>query len=172
MPPIYPSRPRCPSATDAQTVDDRRSLDRRGRPTPIISRYWLRGRRSGRSGRATDRTGVYVDRYTRNEWLLVGVVIGLQVVDCLLTVYWLGRGAVEANPVMASLLIEAGLTGFVVAKLAIALSATAFLLLHIRYRRVRGALWGIAFLYALVAAWHVTGFARHGTGLLEDGWLR
>ena len=44
-------------------LDRRRGGDRRSRPTPWISRYWLRGRRRG-DRRKAHRGREYVDRYT------------------------------------------------------------------------------------------------------------
>ena len=153
---MHPTPANGPPERSLQAID-RRRVDRRRSPTPMWSRYWLRGRRRGSPGRLQDRVGVYVDCYPVADWLLVISVLTLQLTDCAFTLYWLSRGAIEANPLMAGVLREAGPGGFVAAKFAIALSTSAFLLLHIRFRWVRAALWIAAILYGLVAVWHLVG---------------
>ena len=70
---------------------DRRQGDRRTRPTPLFSRYWLFGRRRG--GRRTDEAdNIYIDRYSAAEWFLVIGVLVLSVLDMVFTLVHLDDG--------------------------------------------------------------------------------
>lgn len=128
--------------------------DRRRRPTPMISRYWLHGRRRG-GRRDGERQGIYVDRYTRLESVLIGWIAGAAVADLALTLLHLSQGGEEANPLMAWFLHVGGIPAFCAAKLAITAGAALFLLWHIRFRGTQLALWGIAAIYAGLIAYHV-----------------
>ncbi|MEM6289474.1 MAG: hypothetical protein AAF845_20210, partial [Bacteroidota bacterium] len=57
-----------PASVDAPVVP-RTGQDRRRRPTPMFSRYWLRGRRRSGGRRPGEDENVYVDRYYRTETL-------------------------------------------------------------------------------------------------------
>lgn len=119
----------------------------------MLSRYWLRGRRRG-ARRADEAVGQYVDRYRTGEWLLVGLILGLSGSDLLLTWLHLVEGGGEANPIMDWFLQAGGVPLFAVAKLSLTLLPLLFLLLHVRFRRVRPALVALLATYGLVLAWH------------------
>ena len=115
--------------------DHRQPADRRKRPTRLFSVYWLRGRRRG--GRRDGETeNVYVDRYTQAEWCLIFGTLLCAIIDVLLTLDFARSGVHEANPVMKALLGEGWVT-FVVAKLVVTVVALAYILMHIRFRRMR-----------------------------------
>ena len=134
-------------------VERRSGTDRRGRPTPWMSRYWLRGRRRG-GRRAEDRRQVYVDRYQWSDVLLVLGVVVLCAADYLLTLEVIQRGAIEANPLMDFLLRQgSGLFGAV--KLGVTLLGMLFLLMHIRLQHVRAATLIVLALYTVLMLWHL-----------------
>ena len=118
------------------TENRRTGTDRRKRPTPMFSRYWLRGRRRG-GRRDRDGKDIYVDRYTRAEWILVGGIVLMSLADLILTLMYLWRGGEEANPVMRWALEWGGEVFFAALKMGLTVSGALFLLLHARFRRVR-----------------------------------
>src|SRR6188508_1918482 len=80
-----------------------RGPDRRRRPTPMISRWVLVGRRRG-GRREGERAFVYVDR--PGAWAFAGffAILGLSILDAAFTLALLRHGATEANPVMQAAL--------------------------------------------------------------------
>jgi hypothetical protein len=138
---------------------DRRAFpDRRRRATPLLSRYWLVGRRRG-ARRAEESDNLYVDRYTPGEWGLVAAILALSCADLEFTLRHLGRGGSEANPLMAWLL-GFGADTFGLVKIATTLAGLFLLLLHVRFRHVRALLTFTAGLYAALMVWHAyVGFA-------------
>lgn len=134
-------------------VERRSGLDRRERPTPAISRFWLRGRRRG-GRRADDARAPYVDRYKTGDVLLALGIVVLCTADYLLTMELLPLGAVEANPVM-DFFIRQGSGAFGAAKLGVTLFGMLFLLMHIRVRRVRAAMLVVLVLYVALMFWHL-----------------
>jgi len=136
------------------TTRRRRGQDRRRRATPFFSRYWLVGRRRG--GRREDESGdIYVDRYSRGEWLLAGGILLLSVLDMIFTLVHLDAGGTEANPVMAFTLAQGGYALFKVVKLATTVLGLAVLLVHVRFRRVKGLLIFAFVLYAGLFLFHI-----------------
>lgn len=139
-------------STSAKTYDRGRP-DRRRRPTPMFSRYWLAGRRHG-GRRRGEIERIYVDAYTRSEIMVVLGLLGLSAIDLLLTQNHVSAGGTEANPLMAWVLREGGVPGFTIAKVALTLIATAVLLLHVRFRLARRALQVLLVVYLCVMVWH------------------
>src|SRR5262245_61878623 len=134
--------------------DERRSKgDRRRRPTPWMSRYWLTGRRRG-ARRASEAVGQYVDRYRWSEWALVLGILALCIADYWLTLEIVKAGGSEANPLMEMLLAKGhGVFGLV--KIGVTLLGVLFLLIHIRFRRVNGVTQVLLMLYCLLMLWHL-----------------
>ncbi len=130
-----------------------RGSDRRKTPTPVLSRYWLRGRRRGgrREGEAED---IYVDRPSRKEWLLFGAILGLASLDGIWTLLHLERGVEEANPLMAWFLEVGGSPAFAAAKFGVTIVAAAFLLLHARFRAARRLMPWVVVIYAALVLVH------------------
>lgn len=140
--PVLTSRAGCVSATMgavSSAPQRRNGPDRRRRPTPMLSAYWLRGRRRGgrRDGETRD---VYVDRPSRSEWALAIAIVALGLIDAAWTLAHLGRGVPEANPLMAWAWESGGTLGFVTLKLGVTALAAGFLLLHSRFRLTRALL--------------------------------
>jgi len=134
---------------EQRTVDRQHDPDRRRTPTPILSRYWLRGRRR----RA--RPGEYVDRYRPGEWALVFGVIIFCLIDLVLTLVYLAAGGEEANPLM-QITLDWGTGYFIAVKMGITTFGMLFLLLHIRFKRVRALATILLILYAGLILYHLT----------------
>jgi hypothetical protein len=133
---------------------DRRNVDRRQAPTPIFSRYWLKGRRRG-ARRDGEGNNIYVDKYSITEVLLVFGILVLSVLDMYFTLVHLDAGGTEANPVMAAFLEWGGYPLFKLVKLATTFLGLGILLVHVRFKKVRTLL-GFAFLiYFGVFIFHI-----------------
>lgn len=138
-----------------EPICDRRSqADRRAKPTPFISRYWLIGRRRG-GRRAGERINRYVDKYTTYEWLIVMGLFVLSIADATLTLTHLSHGGAEANPIMA-LAYRGGSATFIAIKLCITALCMFILLIHMRFRRSHFLLAFAFFIYAGVFLYHQT----------------
>ena len=137
--------------------------DRRQRPTPMFSRYLLRGKRRG--GRRDDeRDQVYVDRPGPWIWMAFVAVVGLSALDAIYTLDLLGAGkAVEANPVMRAAL-HLGTTEFVVIKTTMTLLAVGFLCLHKNWPLGRFCLAAAILGYSTLVVYHL--IAQHYTAKL------
>lgn len=156
--PASPSPEELDQLSEAELYE-RYGMDRRNRPTPMVSRYTFRGRRkrarrSNESGR-----GYYVDRYSTFEIVAVLVLIVLTITDALATLHILGKGGTELNPIMRSAL-EVGNGYFLFSKLAISALGGVLILLHAKFPGVRKALWGLLALYGGVVVYHGILIAR------------
>jgi hypothetical protein len=111
-----------------ETASEFRGPDRRRRPTPMLSRWLLSGRRRG-GRREGERRHVYVDR--PGFWALAGffLILTLSILDAAFTLALLRRGATEANPVMQATL-HLGDGAFVFIKTVVTAAAAGFLCLH------------------------------------------
>jgi hypothetical protein len=134
--------------------DERRAgPDRRRRPTPWLSRYWLRGRRRG--GRRTgETTRIYVDRYAPRELSLVVGVLALALADIALTGWHLSAGGSEVNPWLGELLERFGFAFMAAVKLAVTGAGLLLLLFHVRWPGVRAGLLGLLLLHGALLGWH------------------
>jgi len=145
------------AAVDAMPVDGsfvRARAERRKKPTPIMSRYWLRGRRRRGGRREGDVEHVYVDRYTRVETAAVLWLLFASLSDLGLTLLHISDGGGEANPIMGWFLLRGGAAGFVLAKLALTAVPALFLLLHARFRGAWPALVGLSAMYVCILGYH------------------
>jgi len=138
----------------------RATNDRRRHPTPMLSRYWLRGRRRG--GRRDGETQrIYVDRYTSVEVALAAAVLVLALADVALTAIHLAHGGEELNPLLAAVLERAGVAGLAAVRMAVSGLALAVLLLHVRWPLARHGLVGLCTLHVALLGWHaVVAFDR------------
>ncbi|MEM6569485.1 MAG: DUF5658 family protein [Planctomycetota bacterium] len=136
------------------SVFPRTGQGRRRRPTPMFSRYWLRGRRRSGGRRPGEGENVYVDRYSRTETLALLWLATASVLDLVLTLAHIDAGGGEANPVMGWFLTRFGTAGFVAAKLGITFAAGLFLLLHCRFRGSFRGLCLLGVMYAGVLGYH------------------
>jgi len=143
-----------PCSEAPAATGQRRRKDRRRRATPFLSRYWLVGRRR-RGRRENEHCDIYVDRYSRGEWLLAGGILLLSVLDMIFTLVHLDAGGTEANPVMAFTLAQGGYALFKVVKLATTVLGLTVLLIHVRFRRVKGLLIFAFTLYAGIFLFHL-----------------
>jgi hypothetical protein len=114
--------------TDDENRYQRTLKDRRGTPTPIISKYTVYGGRRKTIRRACDKkTHIFVDLYSTRLLAAVLLLLALSCMDAWLTLALLERGTVvEANPLMAYFL-NYGILPFAIFKFVI--TAIALLVL-------------------------------------------
>ena len=136
-----------------EQVTKRNRVDRRGRPTPIFSRYSLFGKRQG-FRRGGEAVGSYVDRYGPRMMALLIAIIGLCILDALFTLLYIQRGGGELNPLMDAA-IDAGVFPFLALKCGLTLVGMAFLCLHKNFRFVKAILTGVLLLYIALFGYHV-----------------
>lgn len=113
---------------------DRRILkDRRRRPTPLISRYTLVGRRQGFRREEDRKRGGYVDRYTPTALFLIILIAGLNILDIFFTMIILDQGGLEVNPIVNSAIFIFG-DNFWIWKFGIVSFSLTLLCLHSKFR--------------------------------------
>ncbi len=126
---------------------DRRFLkDRRSKPTPLLSKYVLWGRRSHFRRKEDQQRGGYVDRYSPGLLFLFTLIIGLNVLDALLTMGILDLGGHELNPVVDSVMSVYG-NKFWIWKFGIVSFSITLLCIHIKFRFVKPLTFGIALIF-------------------------
>ena len=128
--------------------------DMRRGPIPGLSRYILYGQRKGLRRKGHREKGGYIDRYGSGLFFILVSIIGLNVLDSLLTMIILEIGGRELNPVV---LFVMGLCGekFWVWKFVIVSLSTIILCLHSRLKRVMAVCIGSFFIYLVVTPYQV-----------------
>jgi hypothetical protein len=110
--------------------------DRRRRPTRMLSRYTLVGRRH-RNRRTTDPQASYYVDFPRGSILLVVILLLLMILaDTVSTLHIVNRGGGEANPIMRRML-DLSPFWFAFVKVANALAAFILLGVHCKFRLMR-----------------------------------
>jgi hypothetical protein len=102
------------STVKNQVSDFKRRIgdDRRQEKTPLFSKYSLKGRRIALR-REDDRLRLFVpDRHSSKTFAIILVIVMLSMLDAILTLELISRGASEINPIMAYYLNFGPLTFF------------------------------------------------------------
>lgn len=130
--------------------------ERRKKPTPMISRYTLNGRRQGFSGKPGLPQAGYVDRYHPGVLFFLVLLAGLNCLDSFLTMKILAFGGRELNPIMDFLI---ALTGekFWIWKFGLVSLCSVILCLHIHFKLVKQVLVLICILYVIVIGYQLVG---------------
>lgn len=134
---------------------DRRILkDRRGKPTPGLSRFSLRGRRRAFRRKEEQERGGYVDRYSPRLLFLLTLVAGLNILDALFTKMILDDGGWEINPIVRSIIQLYG-DGFWIWKFAIVSVPLILLCLHSKFRLAMPVILGITAISFIVILFQI-----------------
>lgn len=128
--------------------------DRRRRPTPLLSRYTLWGRRKTLRRKEDQERGGYVDRYDPALLFLLVLIVGLNILDSVFTMIILDCGGREINPIVRSA-IEVYGDQFWVWKFSIVSANVILLCLHSRFRYVNKILWWITILFLGIISYQV-----------------
>jgi hypothetical protein len=135
---------------DQIRVERRSGADRRKKSTVNVRALVLGGRRE-RGRRLEDRSKTFlVDRYSPYFLAAIVSILFLSVIDALLTLFLINRGALELNPVMAYYL-DLGPYRFLAVKYALTcIGVVSFLLLRNIYLRPFRMYTGSLFYFVLV----------------------
>ena len=141
-------------APNPSAVDQRSSPDRR-RPATFPPQFSGQRRRRSKGRRKTDRAG-YVDIYDRGSWILVFSVMGLSILDAILTVLQLDRGVIrEANPIMSMTIAWGGIYAFFSLKAAMTAFPLAIIILHKEWLLAHYILRLCLLFYVLILFYHL-----------------
>jgi len=134
--------------------DSRNHLDRRKRPTPIISKFTVSGGRRKLVRRDYDKkTHLFVDLYSTRLFIAVLGLLLLSGFDAYMTLTLIYQGSVyEANPLMAYFL-NYGIFHFTIAKLVITIASICVLCLFKNVRLTRIGLPVALKIYVLIVAY-------------------
>jgi hypothetical protein len=133
----------------------RRYKDRRRRPTPLFSKYTFIGSRRGNRRRNDQCHDYYVDIYDSRVVGIILLIFSFCILDGILTLVLLGRGASELNPVM-DYYLKLGKGYFFTFKLIVTGSGLLTLLIHQNFKRVQKIIGGICTFYALLITYQLT----------------
>jgi len=137
----------------------RRTSDRRARPTPMLSRYTLFGRRRN-NRRITDPAACYyVDRSSGIFHVAVLAMLAFIAADTISTLYILSRGGTEANPLMRWLL-TLGQDWFVAVKVGSGLIGFILLGVHCKFPTARYLLVLLVAVYFVLSLYHLVLLAQ------------
>lgn len=129
-------------------------MDRRRRPTPLLSRFTFRGGRRAQNRRREEQQFYYVDRIRKGLATALVAIFVFHVLDAVLTIRHLERGGSELNPLMDALLqIDNGL--FLVVKLGLAGVGLFLLGLHQNFPHVRTAVTVLFGLFLALVGYHI-----------------
>jgi len=129
---------------------DRRGLqDRRRQATPGLSRFVFFGRRKNFRRKCDRQKGGYVDRYSSVLFFMLVLILGLNILDALLTTAILNQDGWEANPILA-IVIDLYGGKFWIWKFGIVSISIVLLCLHSKFRSIRVILVGINIFYLIV----------------------
>ena len=111
----------------------RSGYDRRQNRPPAFSKYWLHGRRKT-IRREEDRSRrIHLDAHSPKLFTAIILTIVLTIMDATFTLYLIGEGATEVNPIMAFYLNVSPHIFFLVKYLLTASSVVVLLLLKKKY---------------------------------------
>jgi hypothetical protein len=140
----------------SQASSDRRFVERRRRPTPMLSRYtFFGGRRAGDRRTSIGADGQYVDRYPTALAVSLVAIGLLCALDAVFTLLYMQKGGDEANPVMKALIEAAGPRNFLVFKCVVTNLGLVVLCLHKNFRFVKPVIGALLFVYSALFLYHI-----------------
>ena len=139
---------------EADSAPEHRRVDRRQRPTPVLSKYSFFGGRRRAPRRDDEREGAFIDVYSSRLAALLLLFFALTVFDSVATLFYLRKGGTEMNPI-AQWMIDQGNIEFVLYKGVLTGVCVLFVLLHKNFRYARYAI-GVGFsFYFVLAIYHI-----------------
>ena len=128
-------------------MDNRAIQDRRKKPTPILSRYTLSGRRCSFRRAEDQRKGGYVDCYGQSLFFYLLVIAGLNILDAFFTIIILESGGWEVNPIVRWAIDSYGSNAWCL-KFAVVSCGAILLCLHSHFRMAKVSIMVIAVLFS------------------------
>ena len=149
------------SVTNNSHDFDRRSgFDRRQKQLQLLSKYWLTGKRTAIRREGDRQKYQSIDRYSAKTLAVILLIVMLSVIDAILTLDLISRGAAELNPVMDYYLAHSPLAFFWV-KYCLTWAAIMIILLHkniyLFNTKIQAKVFFIVFLvpFLLVVQWQI-----------------
>ena len=138
-----------------QSLARRTFPDRRRKPTPVLSRYSLAGRRKAVRREEDRKRHIYVDQYSLRFFVLLLAILLLGTADAFLTLYHVHvNNAEELNPIMDFFLGVSPKLFFNVKYILTALCLTV-LCLHKNLPIVRYLLGVVLLIYFVIVLNHI-----------------
>lgn len=135
-------------------MDSRISQDRRQKPTPILSRYTVFGRRRSFRRAEDQRRGGYVDRYGQNLFFCLLLIAGFNILDAFFTIMILESGGSEVNPLVRWAIDSYGDNAWSL-KFAMVSCGTILLCLHSHFPLIKMTITSCAVLYSCVVMYQL-----------------
>jgi hypothetical protein len=136
--------------------EQRTFSDRRRRPTPMFSRFVLRGGQRRHVRRSEEREGAFVDVHGAGVLFVVLAIVALNLLDAYFTLLFLSHGGTELNPAVQWVLDSTWHPWpFLLLKTLGIGVACAFLMMAKHFRPAR---FGMAFVlvgYTVLLGWHL-----------------
>jgi len=135
-------------------TDKRLVKDRRKHPTPAWGLYTFFGRRQWfRRKSDYEKTG-YVDRYSKQVFFMLILILGLNIIDSMLTMVILDIGGKEFNPFVRSVMDLHG-DKFWIWKFTMVSASLVLLCLHRGFKFFRGIIIAISSVYLIIVLYQV-----------------
>ena len=128
--------------------------ERRKRPTPGLSWYTFFGRRKGFSKEYDHEKRGYIDRYSPKLFVVIVIILGLNILDVILTMVILEHQGYELNPVVRSAINVYG-DRFWMWKYGIVSACILLLCLHIKFKRVKTIIVATCSIYFVVVLYQI-----------------
>lgn len=128
--------------------------DRRKKPTGLLGRHTLSGRRKAHRRAADPQINYYVDQYSPVFFFSLVLILILSMFDGIFTYHYLSLGGKELNPIMEAL-IQYGPSAFFPYKFFITSIGIFILCIHKNFAFVRSLTSMILALYVLLIFYHV-----------------
>ena len=152
--PVDAARPVVDGPFGPVPADTWPAVDRRQTPTSPFSRHvWFGGRRRS-NAHPMEVEGSFVDQHGPGLFLAVLVVLLLNVLDALFTVYFLSYGGRELNPIM-DWVLKFGVMPFLMVKTVGIGVGVVLLALAKNFRAARFGLGFVMVGYTLLFGWHI-----------------
>ncbi len=137
-----------------QGNDQRAAVDRRRRPTPLLSRHTFLGRRKSLRRKSDREKGGYVDRYSSALLALLILIVGLNILDSLFTMAILDRKGWEVNPIVESVIQLHG-DGFWIWKFGLVSFCLVLLCLHSKFKQIKNVIIFLSSIYLCVVLYQL-----------------
>ena len=135
-------------------IEKRKTKDRRKQPTPAWGLFAFLGRRYWFRRRSDQEQGGYVDRYSKPLFFLLVLILGLNVIDSLLTMMILDIGGKEFNPLVRSVMDLHG-DKFWIWKFAMVSVSLVLLCLHRGFKLFREIIIAISSIYLIIVLYQI-----------------
>jgi len=130
-------------------MEKRTNLNRRKKPTSILSQHTITGHRCTLRRKEDQEKGGYIDRYGNGLLIWALTLLALNILDAALTQIILARGGYEVNPIMQWLIETCG-DHFISWKFAIISVSIIIVCLHSKFQDTKLVFYFSMLIYSIV----------------------